>query len=69
MAPFSKYLDYRIKAYKRTDEQWKKIYEQGRLSMFPYIKNLKTGDIDYFNKKLTTIQKDANYLMNSLMAQ
>ncbi|MCG3863784.1 MULTISPECIES: hypothetical protein [unclassified Photobacterium] len=58
MAPFSKYLDYRIKSYNRTDEQWKAIYEKGRLSMFPYIKNLKTGDINYFNKKLTTLQKD-----------
>lgn len=58
MAPFSKYLDYRIKAYNRTDEQWKDIYEQGRLSMFPYIKNLKNGDINYFNKKLTSLQKD-----------
>ncbi|PSW96291.1 hypothetical protein C0W38_17475 [Photobacterium angustum] len=58
MAPFSEYLDYRVKAYNRTDEQWKDIYEQGRLSMFPYIKNLKTGDINYFNKKLTTLQKD-----------
>ncbi|KJG01874.1 hypothetical protein [Photobacterium angustum] len=58
MAPFAQYLDYRLKAFNRTDKQWTDIYEQGRLSMFPYIKNLKTGDINYFNKKLTTLQKD-----------
>lgn len=58
MAPFSQYLDYRLKAFNRTDKQWTDIYEQGRLSMFPYVKNLKNGDINYFNKKLSGLQKN-----------
>ncbi|WP_318493430.1 hypothetical protein [Photobacterium leiognathi] len=58
VAPFGEYRELRVESYNRTQEQWKKIYMSGRLSMFPYIKNLKTGNIHYFNKKISALQED-----------
>ncbi|WP_157935167.1 hypothetical protein [Vibrio sp. 10N.286.49.B3] len=44
--------------FDRTAEDWEAIYKQSRLSVFPYLKDLNSGEVHYFNPKLKALQKE-----------
>ncbi|CAM4204511.1 hypothetical protein [Vibrio agarivorans] len=54
MSPWGETPEFYTKRYNYTEEQWVELFRTDRLSILPYLKDLNTGKVHYFNKKLAS---------------
>lgn len=50
--PWAQTPEFYTRRYDFSEEQWLEMYRTGRFSVIPYLKDLSSGEIHYFNKGL-----------------